>query len=79
MSKFSSHVVVFLDFTSFTFLGDRVCVSGCMCWKQYLDVGACDVRSSVPGAGEPGCAWPLEERGDRRKHQALSLAQHCWS
>lgn len=79
MSKFSSHVFVFLDFTSFTFFGDRVCVCGCMCWKQYLDDGTCDVRSSVPGAGELAYAWPLEERGDSRKHQALSLAQRCWS
>lgn len=52
-------MVVFLDFTYFTFFGDRVCVCGCMCWKQYLDDGACDVRSSVAGVGEPGCPWPL--------------------
>lgn len=72
-------MVVFLDFTSFTFFRDKVRVCGCMCWKQYLDDGACDVGSSVPGAGELGSAWLLEERGDSRKHQALTLAQHCWS
>uniref|UniRef100_A0A8C0AV12 RGP1 homolog, RAB6A GEF complex partner 1 n=1 Tax=Buteo japonicus TaxID=224669 RepID=A0A8C0AV12_9AVES len=29
-----------------------------MCWKQCLDDGACDVRSSALVQGSWGCAWP---------------------
>lgn len=76
MSKFSSDVFVLLDFTSFAFFGGRVCVCGCMCWKQCLDDRTCDVRRSAlcREAGDVlGLLW---ERGDDRKHQAPSLAQH---
>lgn len=41
---------------------------GCMCWKQHLDDGACDMRSSALVQRSQGSAWHAV--GKRRQQKA---------